>query len=202
MRTEATDASLMAPGRSRAAPSAGAHPTDAAPRTEKIVGPPTVRSGSTTPKQRCSGDQRPGRAGGLVGEVSERHVGGPRASLELALHEPTARGVASAYLRAVVAGRPSDATHDDPSTQGTLAAGHARQPAGEVEPDENGVARIGERFQHAQEAGDLPRDADPHLLARYLMTLSDGIAVEAGGGAGADELHVVADIALQAWPFR
>lgn len=182
-----------------ATPSAGAHPTDGALRTEELVGYPTFRSGSTAPEERSPGDQRPDRVDVLVGEVFERYVGGPRASLEFALHEPTAREVASAYLHgAVRVGPRSDAPHGGPS----LAASHEKQPEGEIEPEENGVARIGERLQHAKEAGDLPRDADPHLLARYLMTLSDGIAVEADSGAGADELHVVADIALQAWPFH
>ncbi|MGW2965206.1 hypothetical protein ACWDGI_43140 [Streptomyces sp. NPDC001220] len=35
------------------------------------------------------------------------------------------------------------------------------------------------RFQRAVDEGDLPADADPGLLARYLMTVANGIAVQA-----------------------
>jgi len=33
------------------------------------------------------------------------------------------------------------------------------------------------------------------------MTVSSGIAVQAAGGAGRDELHKVADLALRNWPL-
>ncbi|KHD77526.1 TetR family transcriptional regulator [Actinoplanes utahensis] len=32
------------------------------------------------------------------------------------------------------------------------------------------------------------------------MTVANGIAVQAAGGAGREELQLVADMALQAWP--
>ncbi|MET7375570.1 hypothetical protein [Micromonospora arida] len=41
---------------------------------------------------------------------------------------------------------------------------------------------------------------DPGLLARYLMTLANGIAVQAGGGTTRAELQLVADLALRTWP--
>lgn len=56
------------------------------------------------------------------------------------------------------------------------------------------------RFRRAVDEGDLPQDADPDLLARYLMTVANGIAVQAAGGAAAAELQRVADAALRNWP--
>ncbi len=46
----------------------------------------------------------------------------------------------------------------------------------------------------------LPADADADLLARYLLTVATGIAVQAAGGADADELRLAAEMALRAWP--
>ena len=37
-------------------------------------------------------------------------------------------------------------------------------------------------------------------LARYLSTFSEGMAVQAAGGASRKELERVADMALRAWP--
>jgi hypothetical protein len=39
-------------------------------------------------------------------------------------------------------------------------------------------------------------------LARYLRSVVYGIAVQAAGGAGREDLHKIADIALLAWPTR
>jgi hypothetical protein len=56
------------------------------------------------------------------------------------------------------------------------------------------------RFEQARKQDDLPKSANPEALARYLMTVSNGICVQAASGASADELHEVATMALMAWP--
>jgi hypothetical protein len=61
-------------------------------------------------------------------------------------------------------------------------------------------AALCERFEKAREQGDLPKGASPDALARYLMTVSNGICVQAASGASAAELHEVAAMALMAWP--
>ncbi len=50
--------------------------------------------------------------------------------------------------------------------------------------------------------GDLPADADPAALARYLSALSAGMAVEAVNGADRAELRRLVDVALRAWPSQ
>ena len=60
--------------------------------------------------------------------------------------------------------------------------------------------RLRDRFRRAVDEGDLPPDTDPGLVARYVMTIANGIAVQAASGAGRDELQQVADAALRAWP--
>ncbi|CAN5699864.1 hypothetical protein BH11ACT6_BH11ACT6_16930 [soil metagenome] len=60
--------------------------------------------------------------------------------------------------------------------------------------------RLRERFVKAAADGDLTTDTDPGLLARYLMTVSNGIAVQAASGVGTEELQRVADAAVRQWP--
>lgn len=119
----------------------------------------------------------------------DRYAEGPGTPVDPTLQEPTAREVAVAYLHQ--AGR-----------VGARAAAHpgCRTIRGAPAADATVAARIRERFRRAHDGGDLPPDADPDLLAQYLMTVSDGIAVQAGDGLDTDALHQVADLALQAWP--
>lgn len=57
-----------------------------------------------------------------------------------------------------------------------------------------------ERFERAVRAGELPEGSDPATLARYLMTVSNGMSVQARSGATREELRQVATLALRAWP--
>jgi hypothetical protein len=47
--------------------------------------------------------------------------------------------------------------------------------------------------------GDLPSDADPKQLARYLLTVAFGIAVQAANGLGHEELQEIVDTTLRRW---
>ena len=60
-------------------------------------------------------------------------------------------------------------------------------------------ALIRKRFELAAASGDLPRDADPALLARYITTVLWGLSVQAAGGASRKHLQETADFALRAW---
>jgi len=46
----------------------------------------------------------------------------------------------------------------------------------------------------------LPSDIDPADLARFIATVSHGMAVQATGRATRDELRRVAEMALLTWP--
>jgi hypothetical protein len=56
------------------------------------------------------------------------------------------------------------------------------------------------RFERAKSEGDLPDEADPTALARYIATISQGLAVQAVGGATRDELKKTAEMVLTTWP--
>ncbi|WP_345799848.1 TetR/AcrR family transcriptional regulator [Microbacterium sp. AZCO] len=125
------------------------------------------------------------------------------AYVEDALAEPTAYDTARRYLLENVdaittPGRPPGCL----SIQGGLSS--APQDEGIVRYLEDrradGAARFAERFAAAIDAGDLPAEEDPVELARYLTTVSAGLAVQAAAGATRDELRRVAQRALTAFP--
>lgn len=132
-----------------------------------------------------------------------RYGEGPAAYAVTALDEPTAREVAAAYLKGSVLtctwpGGPAGCL----STQAFMAAGHLEKPLREALDAwrVQNRARLSDRFRRAIAEGDLPPRADPDVLARYLMTTADGLAVQAAAGAGRAELQQVADAAVRNWP--
>jgi len=139
----------------------------------------------------------------LFRKALERYSGGPAAYATRALEESTARAVATAFLHGAVdtttdPGRPSGCL----GVQGALAAAPADGAVRDFLADwrNDACSRLKDRFQRARDEGDLPPTSDPGLLARFLMAVSSGIAVQAASGAGRDELQRVADAALQNWP--
>ena len=64
----------------------------------------------------------------------------------------------------------------------------------------SGEKDIRERLKRAKKEGELPADADPAALARYVATVTQGMAVQAAGGASRKELERIAEMALRAWP--
>lgn len=63
-----------------------------------------------------------------------------------------------------------------------------------------GEARFAERFARAIAEGDLPATEDPAELAKYINTVSAGLAVQAAAGTGRAELRRVIARALRAFP--
>jgi hypothetical protein len=63
-----------------------------------------------------------------------------------------------------------------------------------------GEAALRRRFKRAKAEGDLPADSNPADLARYIVTISQGMAVQAASGASREELERVVGTAMRAWP--
>lgn len=59
--------------------------------------------------------------------------------------------------------------------------------------------RIGRRLRQAKVEGHLQKTANTSALARYLVAVLRGIAVEAASGAGPVVLRRIADVAIRAW---
>jgi AcrR family transcriptional regulator len=139
----------------------------------------------------------------LFRKVLDRYVNGPLAYFAKALAAPKARDVIEQIFfgAAKMAGDPRN-----PSgclmVQGALAVGNA---AGSVRKEAAGRRAASEvalrrRLQRAKRDGDLPKNADPAELSRYVMTVLQGMAIQGADGANGNQLRRVAQIALRAWP--
>jgi len=120
-----------------------------------------------------------------------------------ALEEPTALAVAEHYLRSNVRaittpGKPAGCL----SIQGGLAGSAEDQRIVRFLADSraSGEHRLTERFRRAVAEGDLGPDERPADLAKYLVTVSAGLAVQASAGASRASLQRVAERALRAFP--
>jgi hypothetical protein len=63
-----------------------------------------------------------------------------------------------------------------------------------------GEGIIRDRLKRAKAEEDLPPDANPADLARYLSIVIYGITIQAAGGATRKELRSAAELALRSWP--
>jgi AcrR family transcriptional regulator len=139
----------------------------------------------------------------LFRKVLERYTEGPSDYLASALEEPTALGVATAIVAGTVrtTTRPAG-PRGCLGIQGALATSESGRGVRDllIAWRDNGYSCVRERFQRAVDDGDLPPETDPALLARYITTLTAGIAVQAASGVGHDELQEMADAALRNWP--
>jgi len=135
--------------------------------------------------------------------VLERYGEGPASYVMRALSAPTAREVAEQRLYGAV-----DAMCNSTRPLGCLAVqaaarcGDATSSVGRklIAFCDGSHLAFMERFKRAKAEGDLPKDADPAALARYVSTVAQGISIQATSGASRAELRRVVDIALRQWP--
>jgi AcrR family transcriptional regulator len=141
----------------------------------------------------------------LFRKVLDRYASGPLAYFKKALATGKARIVIEQILfgAAKMAGDPR-LPAGCLMVQGALACGNT---AGSVQKETAARRTASEvalrrRLQRAKREGDLPRNADPTELARYVMTVLQGMAVQGANGATRAQLRRVAQTALRAWPTR
>lgn len=65
-----------------------------------------------------------------------------------------------------------------------------------------GEASLRKRLEQAQQEGDLPQDANPAVLATFVLTVLHGMAVQAKSGFSRATLEAVARQVLSSWPSR
>jgi hypothetical protein len=65
---------------------------------------------------------------------------------------------------------------------------------------DRGTAQIEERLERARREGDLPASTDVAALTLFLVSVMNGIAVQAAGGKRREALQRVVETALRAWP--
>jgi AcrR family transcriptional regulator len=139
----------------------------------------------------------------LFRKALDRYAEGPAAYVRDALNEPTARAVAERLLGGAV---DMAANRRNPRgclmVQGALACGEAAESVRKELAARRAAteAAVRQRFERAVAEGDLPADSDPADLARLLLAIIQGMAVQAAGGAKCEELRRVVALALRAWP--
>jgi AcrR family transcriptional regulator len=130
---------------------------------------------------------------------TEKHAG----YLQEALARPNAKDGIAALLTST-----ADALTDKSSPPGCLlvqgiagAGDHAQCIRDQLSAKRAANEKtIRERLKRAKAGGELPEDADPAALARYVATVTQGMAVQAAGGATRTELRRIAETAMAAWP--
>src|SRR6476646_1610431 len=139
----------------------------------------------------------------LFRKVLDRYMDGPLAYFGKALAAPKARDV----IEQILFGAARMAS--DPRlpagclmVQGALACGDAAGSVRKEVAGRRGASEVAlrRRLQRAKREGDLPRNANPAELARYVMTVLQGMAVQGANGARRNQLLRIAQIALRAWP--
>jgi AcrR family transcriptional regulator len=157
----------------------------------------TTAMGITPPSFYCAF----GSKEALFREVMGRYHEGHMAYAELAFREPTAKAMAKRLLFAY-----ADLQTDPSHARGCLVVNSA-VPCAEGDSVRAWLAdlrarlrtKLRDRFAKAVGA-DLPANADPDGLARLVVVLAWGMAIEAQGGAGRAELHAMIATALAGWP--
>jgi len=139
----------------------------------------------------------------LFRKVLDRYSCRTDAVFQQALAAKTARAVAEGLLNGAVEmqtreGHPRGCL----ITQSALVCGEEGEPIREelTRRRHSQEAVIRARLLRAKKEGDLPSDANPADLARYLTTVMQGMSVLANGGASRAELRKVARTAMLAWP--
>src|SRR5205807_3201827 len=139
----------------------------------------------------------------LFRKVLDRYVDGPLAYFGKALAAPKVRDVIEQIFfgAARMAGDPR-LPAGCLMVQGALACGDTSVRKEVAERRAAAEVALRRRLQRAKREGDLPKNVDPTELARYVMTVLQGMAVQGADGASSDQLRRVAQVALRAWPKR
>jgi AcrR family transcriptional regulator len=127
------------------------------------------------------------------------------AYVRAALEAPTARGVAERFLQGALE---MQTTGSDPRgclgvISSTACGSEAESIRAEViQRRASSDAAMRERFRRAKAEGDFPDHVDPDAIVSYLGAVVQGLCIQAGNGASADELRRLVETTLNLWPGR
>ena len=139
---------------------------------------------------------------GLFKKVIERYLAEQGKIAEAAFRKPTARAVATHFLRGY-----ADVLTDPLHAPGCLVINSAL-PCAVGDPVREWLAehrvetraRLRDRFAQARRSEKFPPGMDANSLARLVLVIASGMAIEAQSGASRKELHRTIALALPAWP--
>jgi AcrR family transcriptional regulator len=141
----------------------------------------------------------------LFRKVLDHYADGPASHSRAALQEPTSRAVVERLLYGTADMLTSEANPRGCLwVQGALACGNGADSVRKelISRRLGGEAALRQRLKRAILEGDLPPDANPASLARYIAIIIQGMSVQAASGATRSQLRGIIDIALESWPSR
>jgi AcrR family transcriptional regulator len=120
-----------------------------------------------------------------------------------ALAQPTSLGVVRHLLNGTV-GRLTSGREPRGClfVHGALACGSETEPIRKELNSRRGIVEdaLRDRLRRAKTEGDLPSNASPADLAKFVNTVLHGMSVQASAGSPRKDLQRVADLALRVWP--
>jgi AcrR family transcriptional regulator len=140
---------------------------------------------------------------GLFRKVIEHYSTTYLSFMQEAFQQPTARGVAETMLYGCAnvysnPGNPRGCLIMNCSLPSSESAVQVRQELATQRKARR--VKLRKRFQEAKTSGDLPSDVDSEELARFVMAISWGLAVEGQSGASKRELYSIVARAMRTWP--
>ena len=164
---------------------------------------------SYTDLTQATGVERPalysafGNKEALFRRALERYYAHYLDYIPVALEKPTSREVAEHVMRGAVELNTRYPDHTGClGIQGALAGSDDAEPIrlALIEARAQGEALLRERFERAQEDGDLPETTSCAALAVFVLAVIHGMAVQAKAGFSREVLNLVVDQALSTWP--
>jgi len=144
-----------------------------------------------------------GNKEGLFRAVLERYDARRKELMDRVLTAPDAISVARTFLHGVAEFAADTSGRNPPGcllVQSGLSCSEEFIPEVLAQHRAEKERALRERFERDRRERKLPASAEPATLARYLVAMANGLAVQAAAGASAAELREVADLALAAWP--
>jgi AcrR family transcriptional regulator len=141
----------------------------------------------------------------LFRRTMEQYREGPMRYMRDALEKPVLRDAVTSLLHSTVLflsqpGHPRGCF----SIQAALACGVDAEPIQQamVEWRKAGEEALRKRFAMARIAGELPKDISAADFARFIATVTAGLAVQAVNGASREQMKQTADLVLKAIGWR
>lgn len=127
------------------------------------------------------------------------------AYMRAALEAPTARGVAERLLYGAL--RMQTTGSDPKGCLGVISSVACGAEAESIKAEviarrASSNAALQQRMARAKADGDLPDTIEPDSLVRYLNAVLQGLCIQAGAGASAEELRTLVETTLALWPGR
>jgi AcrR family transcriptional regulator len=137
----------------------------------------------------------------LFRKAVERYIQQGSSRVLEAMALPTARAAVEALLRGNLSNCVPGKQRGCLLVQGSLCGGEESEPVRRELVSRRAAIEtiLRERFERALAEGErLPTD-DAAALARYIATVSHGLAVQSAGGASREQLLPVVELALRPW---